>query len=59
MIRIEESKCDFCGICVSVCPPDCIDLEEAQISIKHEICIDCKLCVYVCPIEVLSHVETE
>lgn len=59
MIRIEEGKCDFCGTCVSVCPPDCIELEEARISIDQEICTDCKLCVYVCPIEVLSHVETE
>jgi formate hydrogenlyase subunit 6/NADH:ubiquinone oxidoreductase subunit I len=59
MIEIESNKCDFCGCCVGVCPVDCIDLFEAEITIDMEICIDCKLCVYVCPIEVLDYVEKE
>ncbi|MEE9190512.1 MAG: 4Fe-4S binding protein [Candidatus Neomarinimicrobiota bacterium] len=59
MIEIEPNKCDFCGCCVGVCPVDCIELSEAEITIDMEICIDCKLCVYICPIEVLDYVETE
>ena len=54
MIEIIENKCDFCGSCVAVCPPDCIDLKESLISIQHDVCIDCNLCVYICPIEVLE-----
>mgnify|MGYP000202177437 CR=1 FL=1 len=54
MIDIVENKCDFCGTCVSVCPADCIELKESNISINHDLCIDCKLCVYICPIEVLQ-----
>ncbi|RMF08226.1 MAG: 4Fe-4S dicluster domain-containing protein [Candidatus Neomarinimicrobiota bacterium] len=54
MITIVEQACDFCGACVSVCPPDCIELTEADIDIDHEECIDCMLCVYVCPLEVLK-----
>ncbi|MED5475130.1 MAG: 4Fe-4S binding protein [Candidatus Neomarinimicrobiota bacterium] len=54
MIEIIPNKCDFCGACVSVCPVDCIELKEADISIIHEICIDCNLCAYICPIEVLE-----
>lgn len=57
MIEIAENKCDFCGCCVGVCPVNCIELEEAEIRIEHEICIDCDICVYVCPIEVLSQIE--
>lgn len=57
MILIEANKCDFCGCCVAICPVDCIELKEAEISIDPETCIDCDLCVYMCPIEVLSHVE--
>ena len=53
MIEIIEDKCDFCGSCVAVCPPDCIDLKESSIKIIHEDCIDCNLCVYICPIDVL------
>ncbi len=59
MIEIADNKCDFCGACVSICPPDCIELEEANIRIDDETCIDCDLCVYVCPLEVLSHHDTE
>ena len=57
MIDIIENKCDFCGTCISVCPPDCIDVRESSINIKQDICIDCDLCVYICPIEVLSSSE--
>jgi len=54
MISIIDNKCDFCGACISVCPPDCIEVQEASINIEHDICIDCNLCVYICPIEVLE-----
>ena len=58
MIKIKPDKCDFCGCCVGVCPVDCIELKEADISIDYNICIDCKLCLYICPIEVFEDVET-
>ncbi len=57
MILIREDMCDFCGVCVSVCPPDCIELREAEIIIDREACTDCKLCVYVCPVETLRYTE--
>ena len=53
MINIIDNKCDFCGSCVAVCPPDCIDLKEATITIDDNVCIDCNLCIYICPIDVL------
>ena len=53
MIEIVEDKCDFCGSCVAVCSPDCIELKEASIKIIHEECIDCNLCILICPIDVL------
>ena len=57
MIEITPNKCDFCGACVAVCPVDCIDLQEADISIQHTVCIDCDLCAQICPIEVLETVN--
>lgn len=56
MILIKDNLCDFCGTCVSVCPPDAIELKEAEIKIA-DTCTECKLCVYVCPIETLEFVE--
>ncbi len=57
MILVKDDMCDFCGTCVSVCPPDSIELKEAEIIIDKKTCTDCKLCVYVCPIETLEHFE--
>lgn len=57
MIQIREAICDFCGACVSVCPPDAIELREAEIRIEEDLCTDCKLCVYVCPIDTLEYAE--
>ena len=54
MINIIDNKCDFCGTCITVCPPDCIDVKEASIQINHLTCINCNLCVEICPIEVLE-----
>ena len=48
MVYVIEDKCDYCGVCVSVCAPDAIVLKETNIKIL-ERCTDCKLCVYVCP----------
>ena len=53
MIHIKDDMCDYCGTCISVCPVDCIELDEHDISVDNEICIDCSLCVNICPIEVL------
>ena len=53
MIHILDNKCDYCGTCISVCPVDCIELDESNIKIDNKICIDCSLCVNICPIEVL------
>ena len=57
MINILENKCDFCGACIPVCPPNCIEVTESKIIIDNTTCIDCNLCVYICPIEVLEQTD--
>ena len=57
MISIKDNKCDFCSTCITVCPPDCIEVREASIKIFHELCIDCDLCVEICPILVLETID--
>ena len=56
MIQVIEDKCDYCGVCVSVCPPNVIELQETSIRIL-DGCTDCKLCVYVCPFEAIKENE--
>ncbi len=53
MIVLHNNKCDFCGTCVGVCPENCIDLDEAELSIDHKICTMCHKCVWICPVKAL------
>jgi MinD superfamily P-loop ATPase len=53
LIEILPNKCDFCGVCVAVCPEDAIELREADIKIIELLCTNCEKCVWCCPLEVL------
>ncbi len=59
MIRIDKNRCDLCGICISVCPVDCIEMTETELSINEIVCIDCDACVKICPFAALSTVGKE
>ena len=37
MIEIIDDKCDYCGTCTSVCPVNCIDVQEEDIIIDHKM----------------------
>ena len=54
MIQYDHAKCDFCGVCVGVCPVDAITLGRADLAVAHETCINCDFCVDLCPTEALS-----
>lgn len=43
-----ESKCDRCGICISVCPTDAIQMNGLPDTDSHK-CILCCACVKYCP----------
>ncbi|MBU4445066.1 4Fe-4S binding protein [bacterium] len=59
MIRIDKNRCDLCGTCISVCPVDCIEMTETELSIDEIVCIDCDACVKICPFAALSTVGKE
>ncbi len=52
-IHLNESRCDACGVCVDLCPVDCLSLEDGKLQIKQSECIDCCLCGEFCPTEAL------
>ena len=54
MIQYTHERCDFCGVCVGVCPTDSITLSRADLEINHETCINCDFCVDLCPTQALS-----
>lgn len=51
-VFIDGERCDFCGVCVGVCPADAIELRESTILIDKERCILCGDCVDICPLGV-------
>ncbi len=55
MIKVDLERCDLCGTCVAVCPPDCIELREHILYIVEELCTECGACVLVCPMQALQN----
>ena len=53
MIKVENSKCDQCGTCISVCPSGSLVLNDYP-AIDHSTCTKCTNCVRVCPFGALS-----
>ena len=57
MVSIVPDRCDFCGICVAVCPVDCIELSEFRLRIDNNVCTLCMNCIHCCPVEALVLME--
>ena len=64
MIHIEDKKeCCGCWACYSVCPRQCIKMEEdgegfRYPSVNTSLCIDCGLCEKVCPVINADNADT-
>ena len=57
MIRWMRGRCDFCGICVGVCPVTAIVITESDLSVDEECCVTCGNCVDSCPVKAFSREE--
>jgi Na+-translocating ferredoxin:NAD+ oxidoreductase RNF subunit RnfB len=51
-VKIDESKCTGCGICVHACPVEAITVEQVA-KINAETCTCCGFCVTECPNEAI------
>ncbi len=67
-IMLEPSLCILCGLCVDICPTDCITITRADrlgvgqesqsaLVLDEDRCIRCALCVNRCPPGALSMVH--
>jgi formate dehydrogenase (NADP+) beta subunit len=67
-VMLEPDLCILCGLCVDVCPPNCITITRADhlgvgtesqsvLLLDEDLCIRCGLCVNRCPPGALSMVH--
>lgn len=67
-VMLEPELCILCGLCVDVCPPNCITIARADdaglgtssqsvLLLDEDTCIRCGLCVNRCPPGALSMVH--
>lgn len=54
--RLDDSKCEGCGVCVEKCPIEAISLIDGKSHDDETKCIGCGVCVYHCP-ENARHLE--
>jgi len=53
-VEVNRYVCGYCGMCVSVCPVNALELVEMWLEVKNEDCVDCGTCVKVCPVGALK-----
>jgi MinD superfamily P-loop ATPase len=52
---VDETLCTGCGLCVAVCPTDCLAmLAHLPWLPRPRDCVSCGLCVVVCPAKALA-----
>lgn len=48
-MKYVADNCGYCGLCVSVCPREILELKENKLSINNG-CDECGNCKIVCPL---------
>jgi len=49
-VEIDMEQCNGCGICVEICPLDCLRMDENEKAfLKYDECWYCGSCTLECP----------
>jgi NAD-dependent dihydropyrimidine dehydrogenase PreA subunit/nitroreductase len=54
MIKIEQEKCNACGLCVRICHEYCMKLDNGILTIDYKYCSTCTQCIAICPEQALT-----
>lgn len=58
-IKIDETKCIGCVICMKACPTKAIRVRDKKARVIAERCIDCGECYRVCPYNAITSLTTK
>ncbi len=53
-MKVDRSRCLYCGGCAGVCPVDAIELRETVLTVDDKKCTRCGICVRFCPVGALE-----
>jgi NAD-dependent dihydropyrimidine dehydrogenase PreA subunit len=54
MVRIDQEKCNACGLCVSACHEGAISIQDGKVVLRETYCDGLGNCLPVCPTGALS-----
>jgi len=53
-VDINKEQCNGCGICVEICPLDCLRMDgNEKAFIKYDECWYCGSCTLECPVDAI------
>ena len=54
-LQIDHAKCTGCGMCVTVCPHQILELQDKKVVIFDlDSCMECSACSINCPFEAIT-----
>jgi MinD superfamily P-loop ATPase len=54
--EIDESRCDFCGLCARICAYNALAVVEPTVLVFSELCHGCGACALLCPSKAIREV---
>ena len=57
MMKVNRSKCLYCGGCVGICPSNALELKEVILTVDEGKCTKCGICVKFCPVAAIRRGE--
>jgi ferredoxin len=59
-LKVDYHLCDYCGVCVEVCPMQIIRINDKCIEmVGADSCMECQLCEVECSKQALTLVKSE
>ena len=59
IVRVDEEKCNGCGVCSVICQLKIVSLESGKAVIDEDLCDGLGACVKNCPQEAMGLVEVD